>query len=306
MLFTDVKPMLLSNHRKQPVSLDDPNYIYEPKFDGWRIIVHKDGHRVELFTRHGNCITKRFPELVRAVANISTGSIILDAEGVCFSNSHKRPDFNIFNTRGKITNLNRIEAASNKNPATLIAFDILMLNGKSLNHLGLLQRKEILSNVILSDPELMVIPFSVDHGSNLFEWTLRNQWEGIVAKKKNSKYFFNHRAKTWIKWKHTILEPAVIIGYQVNPFAVVIKLIDEGNINKTQNNPAVVVKFGFKTEEKQAFLLIVQQLHTKTWRDTQLIEPLLRCNVEYLEKTEKGSLRICTFKGFIMADMAMA
>jgi bifunctional non-homologous end joining protein LigD len=62
--------------------------------------------------------------------------------------------------------------------------------------------------------------------------------------------------------------------------------------------PAAKVEFGFNPEEKRAFLHIARQIHTKVIRGTQMVEPLLRCKIEYLEKTENGALRICTFRGF--------
>jgi bifunctional non-homologous end joining protein LigD len=96
MLFTPIKPMLLSNHKVTPFSLSDPDLLYEPKYDGWRLLLHKEGSRIEIYTRHGNVVTSRFPELIEAAASIQAHSVILDCEGVCFHPEKKRPDFGMF------------------------------------------------------------------------------------------------------------------------------------------------------------------------------------------------------------------
>jgi bifunctional non-homologous end joining protein LigD len=65
MLFKPLKPMLLSSSSQ---AFDDANYIFEPKWDGWRIQIHKKDTRIEAYTRPGNCVTSKFPELVDAAA----------------------------------------------------------------------------------------------------------------------------------------------------------------------------------------------------------------------------------------------
>jgi bifunctional non-homologous end joining protein LigD len=84
MLFTPIKPMLLSNHKVTPFSLTDSDLLYEIKYDGWRLLLHKEGSKIEIYTRHGNNVTSRFPEFIAAAANIQIHSVILDCEGVCF------------------------------------------------------------------------------------------------------------------------------------------------------------------------------------------------------------------------------
>jgi hypothetical protein len=69
-------------------------------------------------------------------------------------------------------------------------------------------------------------------------------------------------------------------------------------VNLESHVPAAVVEFGFSSEEKITFRRIAQQIHTVKRKNTQMIEPVLKCNVEYLEITDNGALRICTFRGF--------
>jgi bifunctional non-homologous end joining protein LigD len=296
MLFTPVKPMLLSNHKATPFSLTDPDLLYEPKYDGWRLLLHKEGARVEIYTRHGNVVTNQFPEFVEAAAGIQTNSVILDCEGVCFCPEKLRPDFGMFEARGMLTNSIKIQTAMQRSPATLIPFDVIMVNGKSLCADPLLERKRILSELVSNGPAIMLATYFIGDGQGLFDWTLEHKWEGIVAKHISSRYRINRRpdrlAESWVKRKHTETTEAFILGYQVNPFALVVGL--ENHV------PAAVVEFGFSSEEKVAFRRIAQQIHTVKRKNTQMVEPLLKCKVEYLERTNNGALRICTFRGYVI------
>jgi ATP-dependent DNA ligase len=179
-------------------------------------------------------------------------------------------------------------------PATLIPFDVIMIDGHSFCTDQLLQRKKNLSDIVLNGSAIMLPTCFIGDGQGLFEWTLENKWEGIVAKHISSWYRINRRpdrlSESWVKRKHTETAEAFILGYQVNPFALVVGL--ESHV------PAAVVEFGFSSEEKVAFRRIASQIHTVKRKNTQMVEPLLKCNVEYLERTDNGSLRICTFRGF--------
>lgn len=83
MLFSPIKPMLLQMGKEV---IDDPNVCFDIKWDGWRILLHKEGNRVEAYTRHGNNITSKFPELVDAGHSITEHTAILDCEGVVLRN----------------------------------------------------------------------------------------------------------------------------------------------------------------------------------------------------------------------------
>jgi ATP-dependent DNA ligase len=123
-----------------------------------------------------------------------------------------------------------------------------------------LRRKKHLSHIISNGPTIMLPTFVVGDGQALFDWSLLNKWEGIVAKHISSRYRINRRpdrlVESWIKRKHTETTEAFILGYQVNPFALVVGL--ESLV------PAALVEFGFNSEEKIAFRRIAKQIHIKT------------------------------------------
>jgi len=290
MLFTPIKPMLLHMGNNKEID-DNPEWIYDIKWDGWRILLHKEGDRVEAYTRHGNNVTAKFPELQEVGRSIKEHTAIIDCEGVVLRNGVSV--FDDFAYRGRLSNTSKIEQASITHPATFIAFDVLATD-KPHTQQPLDQRKEILSTIIEPSNRLLVTPSIVGNGSNIFQLTKDKGMEGIVGKRSNSMYKNNHRSHDWLKYKHFKIADVVILGYKENPFTMVV-----GTSNSNGNYKAIAsVEFGFKPEEKTAFREIAKQIVTKVERDVMWIEPRLHCKVQYLEKTASGSLRIVSFKGF--------
>lgn len=290
MLFTPIKPMLLHMGNNNEID-DDPNWIYDIKWDGWRILLHKQGERIEAFTRHGNNVTAKFPELQEVGRSIKEHTAIIDCEGVVLRNGVSA--FDDFAYRGRLSNKEKIKEATVTHPATFIAFDILATD-KTHTNKQLVERKEILSSIIELSSNLLVTPSIVGNGSNIFQLTKDRGMEGIVGKRINSTYKTNHRSHDWLKYKHFKIADVVILGYKENPFTMVV-----GTSIRNGNYKAIAsVEFGFKPEEKTAFREIAKQIVTKVERDMTWLEPRLCCKVQYLEKTASGSLRIVSFKGF--------
>lgn len=289
MLFTPIKPMLLHMGNNEEID-DDPSWIYDIKWDGWRILVHKEGDRVEAYTRHGNNVTSKFPELQEVGQSIQSHTAIIDCEGVVLRNGVSV--FDDFAYRGRLSNKEKIKEATVTHPATFIAFDVLATD-KVYTSKPLVDRKEILSSIIEPSSKLLVTPSIVGNGSNIFQLTKDKGMEGIVGKQCNSIYKTNHRSHDWLKYKHFKIIDAVILGYKENPFTMLV-----GTQINGKYKPLANVEFGFKLEEKTAFREIAKQIVIKVERDMMWVEPILCCKVQYLEKTNTGSLRIVSFKGF--------
>ncbi|WP_312145563.1 ATP-dependent DNA ligase [Lysinibacillus capsici] len=290
MLFTPIKPMLLQMGNNNEI-IDSDEYIYDIKWDGWRILLHKEGDRVEAFTRHGNNVTAKFPELQEVGRSIQSHTAIIDCEGVVLRNGVSV--FDDFAFRGRLSNTSKIQQATLTHPATFIAFDVLATD-KTHTNKRLVERKEILSSIIEPSSNLLVTPSIGGNGSNIFQLTKDRGMEGIVGKRINSTYKTNHRSHDWLKYKHFKIADFVILGYKENPFTVLVgKRLSSGKYKPLAN-----VEFGFKPEEKTAFREIAKQIVTKVERDMTWLEPILCCKVQYLEKTNTGSLRIVSFKGF--------
>lgn len=203
----DVSPMLIAD---QTEPFDDENYIYELKFDGIRALLYSDGNSVEIRNKRNKALDPIIPELSDLNNNIK-GKVILDGEIIVMK--HGKPDFYEVQKRSMMTNYSKIELASNIHPITFIAYDILYKDGKELIDLPLMERKMILDKTIIVSDRIAVSKAVENKGIELFNLTKKNGLEGVVAKKKESKYFYGKRSKEWIKFKNMIDEDYVVLGY---------------------------------------------------------------------------------------------
>jgi bifunctional non-homologous end joining protein LigD len=179
---TAIKPML-ATLVKQPFA--DHSYLFEVKWDGYRMIAYCQKDKVKLQSRGGEDYTKKYPAISRALISMDL-DCILDGE-VVYINPEGRPDFDA---------LQRVNGQ--KAPIVFYAFDLLWLEGKNLMKQTLVDRKTTLKKIINDNP---VIKYS-DHfedGLLLFEQIKNIGLEGIVAKRKDSQYIPDDRSKKWLK-----------------------------------------------------------------------------------------------------------
>lgn len=288
MLFTPIKPMLLIMGKD---SFDDDNYIFEPKWDGWRAILHKDGDHVEVFTKRGRRITDKFPEAIEAARSIRSHSAIVDCEAVVIRDD--RPNFDDISYRGRLTDPRRIARATVTHPVSFVAFDVLHADRDTTGE-TLMQRKELLADIISPSPVIMPTMYVEGQGKALHQLTIDRDLEGIVAKEQDSRYLIDRAG--WTKIKNFKLIDTVILGYRVEPtFALIVGL----HFPTVQNKPVAVVEYGFSPDEKRAFRAIAKDIHTYKKGSVQWIEPRLCCRIQYQDRTDTHNLRITSFKGFL-------
>jgi bifunctional non-homologous end joining protein LigD len=189
--------------------LDNKDFIFEPKFDGTRVIIYKTDSKIKLINRRDRDITHRYPELKDLWKNIKNDSVV-DGELVTLGKNHQ-PDFNLLQKREQLENETRINILSHETPATIFVFDILKLKNKSLTNLPLLERKKFLSRQIKSSSKIALTPFT-RNGKGLWKKVQRIKLEGVVAKRADGKYH-KTRSSDWLKIKNTKSIEAIIIGY---------------------------------------------------------------------------------------------
>lgn len=306
MLFSPVKPMLASTGNE---SFDDDGFIFEPKWDGGRILLHKQGSRLEAYTRSGYTVTDKFPELRAALSAIKAPAAIVDCDGVVVRDG--RTVLDDFAYRGRLSDPKAIAAAAQTHPATFIAFDVLLTGRDHMNE-PLADRKARLTELIVSADSLAATAYVQGQGKALHAWTIGQDMEGIVAKRLNSVYRPNAVSKDWIKVKNPKLIDAIILGYRTEPrFGLVVGL----HFRTVKFKPVGLVEAGIGEQEKQAFLAVAKQLHRTAAAPsrakpeayplaasdarTQWIEPQLCCRVQYLDRSERHELGATTFKGFL-------
>jgi len=174
--------------------------IYEPKLDGYRVVCHVTPDGFTLITRNGNDITADFPELdIRKKIKVRTA--ILDGELVVYNKKHN-PDFNLIQNKKNNPKLK----------VTLVVFDILSKNNKSLMKKELMTRKQILDQTVVDSARVEKIVFTI-HGKELWQLMHKQKLEGVIAKKMHGHYVMNKRTDSWIKIKFSQTFDAIIVGF---------------------------------------------------------------------------------------------
>lgn len=288
----NIKVMLISEEKE---AFDDENFIYELKLDGIRCIAYIDKNGVDLRNKRNDKVLFRYPELADINKQLQCEKAIFDGE--LFILKDNKTDFFEMQRRSLMSDKFKIELASKKIPVSFTAFDILYKDNEQLTDLTLIERKEILKNSIKENERISISRYIEKEGKKLFDLTKQNELEGIVAKKKNSKYYFDKRTKDWIKIKNFEDEDFIICGYiekEANVTSLVIaqynneKLEYKGHVTLGVSNDAVKV---IKSKKKLDYNLF------DTDYDVNWIEPELECTVKYMEKTKTGSMRQPVFKG---------
>lgn len=203
-----IEPMLSDSAEKIP-SGDD--YVYEIKWDGIRALIALEDGQVRITSRNKNDITKQFPELLLADKAFRATNGLFDAEIVCLDKSGK-PEFKKVIHRLMNTGETNIQKMSKSSPVYCYIFDCLYLDGRSLVNESLFKRKEWLKDAVKKDTPYRVSEF-VEDGKSLFNAAREHALEGVMAKKKDSKYLPGRRSEGWLKIKVRQTSECVILGY---------------------------------------------------------------------------------------------
>jgi bifunctional non-homologous end joining protein LigD len=177
----------------------NPQWRYEPKLDGYRVIAFVAGARVRLQSRRGLDLTPFFPELAEELAAQPAGELILDGEIVALD-AAGRPSFHALQNRAQLKTPAQIEAARRETPVVLVCFDLLHFAGLNLRGAPYLDRRRYLSQCLLPAAHLQLVHSSADAGE-LYDAALRSGFEGIVAKRIDSSYQAGQRSRSWLKIK---------------------------------------------------------------------------------------------------------
>jgi bifunctional non-homologous end joining protein LigD len=184
---TDFEPCIPTRGIKVPAG---PEWLHEIKHDGYRLIVHRDGARVRLFTRNGHDWTARYPLIVEAALRNRQTSFVLDGEAV------------LLGVDG-ISDFNGLHSRKHDDEVMLYAFDILALDGEDLRKLPLHLRKNNLARLLARRPEgIFVSGFEQGEiGPDLFRHACKFGPEGMVSKRRDRPYRAG-RSPNWIKVKN--------------------------------------------------------------------------------------------------------
>ncbi|HEY0741034.1 MAG TPA: DNA ligase D [Chryseosolibacter sp.] len=281
---TVVKPMLATLVKE---AFADDDYVFEVKWDGYRIIAHCEGANVKLQSRGGEDYTKKYPTVVNALKSLDL-DCVLDGE-VVFINAEGKPDFDA---------LQRVNGQ--RAPLVYYAFDVLWHDGENLKDKPLLERKGHLRKMLVDNN---VVKYS-DHfedGLVLFDHVKNIGLEGIVAKRKDSRYLQDDRSKKWLKVTTEKRQEFVIGGWveseKRNTFRTLLfgtyengKLKWKGHAGggfKERDMPVILNRLKQIEVDKNPFDSDVEYSEGKPhW-----VKPELVANIKFATTTRSGKIR---------------
>ena len=260
----------------------DDKYLYEIKFDGFRVIIYVSKEEFVIKSRQGKDVTKKYPELKSIQKLVGEKEVIFDGEIIIYKKG--KMDFQELQKRAQFSSEEKIKELAQEEPVRFIAFDILYQN-KDLRGLTLKRRKDILNKY--KDSDFFIKSVGYLNGKELFKKIKEKKMEGIVAKLKNSKYYANKRGDEWLKIKNIKDGEFYVLGYKLNKDKYSLYLKDQNNnyvgkVSITKDNP-ILYKILNSKEENVKINNLKEVIN--------YIKPTIKVTVKYLEKTREGKLR---------------
>jgi len=282
-------------------ALDVPrgdDWIFEVKFDGYRALAYVHGGECKLVSRKGNDLTSRFEPVGKEIVKATKSpNAVLDGE-VARLTAEGRTSFS--------------ELQQGRGPLVYYAFDLLELDGEPLVDLPLHERKARLAGLL--DRRNATVRFSedFDDGEALLEAAREQGIEGIMAKRRSSKYQQGRRTRDWLKVKVHGEQEFVVAGYtrgsgrRAGTFGSLVLAVNEDDALRYVGN----VGTGFDDAEIRKLLGLLRPLHRETAPfpavpkmprvrkgDVRWVEPRLVAQVRFGEWTHDGHLRHPAYLG---------
>ncbi|MGA7647897.1 MAG: non-homologous end-joining DNA ligase, partial [Terriglobales bacterium] len=205
---TVIHPMLATPADK---AFDDPDWLFEIKWDGYRAVAFIEDGRVRLVSRSQNDLTAQFSELGSLPQFVRVQRAILDGEIVALDDEG-RPSFSLMQQRTGFQAGKRRLPRREGVPVIYYAFDLIYVDGFDLRRVALESRKQLLQERIENSGVLHFSDHYAEKGLQLLEAARQRGLEGIVAKKRSSAYQ-EKRSSDWLKIKITQRQECVVGGY---------------------------------------------------------------------------------------------
>lgn len=299
----DVQPML-AEPRSDP--FDDPEWLFELKYDGFRAIVSRDGSRPRIFYRRGADATAVFPDLSRALLSLPAERFVADGE-IAVLDETGRPVFQRLQKRALLAAPRDVDQAALRYPATLFLFDLLAFEEFDLRPLPLLERKRLLQMLVPRTGPLRAVEHVQGHGRALFASVRDLGLEGIVAKRAQSSYRAG-RFRDWAKVRIDRVGDFAVVGFTKGEGS----RSGFGSLHVAVQRPEGMVYVGkvgggFSEKELNEARATLEKLRLDkppcsgpipAGRGNTWVRPQLVVEVRYKEITEEGLLRQPTFLRF--------
>ena len=204
----NLAPMLAESGERP---FNDPGWMWEPKLDGYRVLAFLDERGVRLRSRRGLDLSGAFPALVADLGKQAADGMVLDGEIVAFDASG-RPSFNALQNRVQLKTEREVAAADRSVPAVFFCFDLLYFAGVDLREFAYQDRRRYLAQCLLPSP-LVQLVHAAEDGIAMHSAALASGFEGVIGKRKESRYESGRRSASWLKVKPIQSADFVVGGY---------------------------------------------------------------------------------------------
>jgi bifunctional non-homologous end joining protein LigD len=288
---------------------DDPDWIFEPKLDGVRTLAYVSTAETRLVSRTGRDQTAQYPELANLATFVNAVHAVLDGEIVAIGDDGQ-PSFERLQQRINLTSETDIAKVRSKIPVSLYVFDILWLDDRDLTGLELVQRRQILEDVITQTGPIGITLVIEQEGVQFFEAAKGLGIEGVIAKRRDSIYEPGKRSRHWRKIKAMRSVDAVICGWtpgggsRSDSFGALLLGAYDGEGALHWIGQVGTGFTGKLLADLQQRLNAIETTEPpsgdrdlRAVKGAHWVKPELVCEVTYLEMTKAGKLRAPSYKG---------
>ncbi len=295
-------PVMLATLTKS--YFNDPEWIFEQKFDGERCLAVKKKGNVSLMSRNEKSMNAEYPELVKALQEQKADNFIIDGEIVALE--HGLSSFQLLQSRINLKQSESITQKEQEIPVSYRIFDVLYADGYDVQALPLLARKSILEKLITYTDVLLYSGYESTEGLKLFKKACASHWEGLIAKKKESPYL-EKRSGFWLKFKCSIGQELVIGGFtdpqrsRTDFGALLVGYYEKGIFTfagkvGTGYSQETLAMLGKKMRKLEISACPFQE-YDGPMKGVHWIKPELVAEFQFANWTKAGRLRVGRYKG---------
>ncbi|WP_091733579.1 non-homologous end-joining DNA ligase [Nocardioides scoriae] len=287
------------------------DWAHEVKWDGMRVLVEVDGPVVRVRSRNENDVSVSFPEL-QELAALALPRVVLDGEVVALGEGV--PSFGALADRMHVRDAARARRLAERNPVTLLAFDLLHLGEDDLTSRPWTERRRLLEELGLDDVAWQVPPTYAD-GQLLLDAAEQQGLEGIVSKRRSARYRAGQRSRDWLKFPIRPTGSYVVGGFRWETGSdhrlgavLVGEPTADGLVFRGRVGSGVSGRAGAVLGELLAPLVAAappfsEPLPRLDAAGTVWVEPRVVVDVQFLTRTRDGRLRQPAYRG-VRHDLA--
>jgi bifunctional non-homologous end joining protein LigD len=289
---------------------DEENWGFEIKWDGVRAIAYCEPGHLRLESRSLREITSQYPEVRGVLEELDGREAVLDGELVAFDEAG-RPSFQRLQTRMHVASASEVRRRMLDVPVTYVIFDLLYLDGVSLLDLPYEDRRSQLEKLGLDGASWQTPAYHRGDGARLQEASKAQGLEGVIAKRRGSRYVPGRRTREWLKVKNVRGQEVVVGGWlpgkgrREGQLGALLAGYYERDGKKRRLRYAGKIGTGFDADDlrmlKERLEPLGQQESPFEGRQPQkganFVEPKLVAEVEFSEWTNAGTLRHPSYQG---------